>query len=127
MKKSRDEKTIETMTTEILQNNNAAMAVFLYALACPQNFKDEYEWSFALGRLFSMAIETEFHKKNAELLYDGAGEAVVDDQINQLLGRFNAREKVSIFAFLLAASRPTTQTDIDSMAGQECLRQIVIH
>jgi hypothetical protein len=127
MGKSKDEKTIEAVTNEILQNNNTAMAMLLIALATPEAFKDEFEWSYSLGKLFSVAMEVGFHKKNEELLYNEAGEAIVDDQINQMLGKFNVIEKTNIAAFLLAASKPTTQAEIDSLAEQICKKQIEIH
>jgi hypothetical protein len=118
MKKSRDEALIRKAIEEIRDDTQTAIAMLCVGLAHPKGFKDEFEWSYAMGRLFSLMMESGFHTKNEELLYNEVGDAVVDERISDMLGKCDVLEKTNIAAFLMAAIKPTTQKEVDFLVEQ---------
>jgi hypothetical protein len=118
MKKLKDEILIEKAMEKIKDDTQTAIAMLCVGLAHPKGFKDEFEWSYALGNLFSMMMESGFHTKNTELFYNEAGETIIDEKISDILSKCDVIEKTNMAAFLMAATKPSTQKDIDFFVGQ---------
>jgi hypothetical protein len=118
MGKSKDEALIEKAMEKIKDDTQTAIAMICVGLAHPKGFKDEFEWSYALGHLFAMMMESGFHIKNEELLYDETGGTIIDEKINEYLSKCNVVERTNIAAFLLAATTPMTQKNVDFLVKQ---------
>ena len=118
MIKSDDENLIERVGSEISQDSEAALDMLCLLLATPKKFKDRFEWSFVLGRLFVLMQEEMCLKNSSELHYDEAAELVTDTAIQDLLSKFDAREKANIYGFLKGASTPLRLDTIEAIAGK---------
>lgn len=118
MSEPKEEKLIERLKTEIVEDNEQAINMLCLLLSCTKKFQDKIEWGFFLGKLFSVILEGALLKDCQKLLYDEAGEAITDYKIEEILKKFSIREKVAIWAFLDGASKPLSLDKIEELAGR---------
>jgi hypothetical protein len=118
MNEPNDENLIEKVEGEISRDSEAALDMLCLLLATPKKFDDITEWSFCLGRVFALMQEQICLKDSPELRYDEIGELVIDETIKDLLSKFNAKEKASIYCFLKGALKPLDLSTIEAIAGK---------
>ena len=117
--KSQDEILLEKVRSEISQDSETALRILCLLLATPKKFKDNFEWCFCLGKLFSLMQEGQATlRESSRLLYDEAGDAIIDERIKRELEKFSVRERSGIAAFLIGASKPLTLDKIEAIAGK---------
>jgi hypothetical protein len=113
-----DDKILEKAGSGISQDSETALDMLCLLLATPKKFKDRFEWSFVLGRLFVLMQEQICLKNSSALHYDEAAELITDAAIQDLLSKYDAREKANIYGFLKGASTPLRLDTIEAIAGR---------
>jgi len=109
-----DEKMIQGEAKEIRRQQENALTNLCVMIATPHRFKNGLEWSFLLGKMFSLQHEVGgfVHDK-----FNDFNDEFIDSRLQELLRDLCPGERAQLCAFLLGATQPVTLNKIELIAG----------